>query len=370
MKQFFYSIIVFIGISSFAIDLQAAEISNVEVTNGETAADYVITWRTMPADAKVSVEWSYDPDFVAGEGTKITETQKNQLSWKAGGENKRRYFVISSDSGSAVKTAARLLPLEGGRNFRDLGGYKTTDGRTVKWGHVFRSGVMHSLTSSDYDYLSGLGIRTICDFRDKRERENEPTNWQAGDLDYQVFADPPERDPRENPMFATLLDPESNPNDVKLAMAEGYSHIVKAEKEGYTAMFAELVEGNIPLAFNCSAGKDRAGTAAALVLTALGVDEETVVHDYQLSDDYVDFAAEFMSPENRAEALAEEDHPYAFLFKLPEEKVAPLLSSDPIFIETSFADLTEEYGSVLNFIQTELDVSEQDLTTLRERLLF
>ena len=67
--------------------------------------------------------------------------------------------------GGGQRVAVRLLPLEGGRNFRDLGGYPTLDGRRVRWGRVFRSGMMANLTDADYDYLSALGIRVVCDFR-------------------------------------------------------------------------------------------------------------------------------------------------------------------------------------------------------------
>ncbi len=346
-----------------------ANITSAQVELNEEATTYQLSWSVEPVGSAVSIEWSDKPDFQPGEGKLLEKTTANEFTWAPGGKPQRRYFALTPEKGESVKTAVRLLALEGGRNFRDLGGYETTDGRVVKWGHVFRSGVMHELTDNDYTYLSDLGISVICDFRDKRERDNEPTDWKAGDVDYKFFTDPPKRDPSEHPIFASLLNPKSTPEDVKNSMAAGYSRIAKDEIEGYTAMFSELTEGNIPLAFNCSAGKDRAGTAAALILTALGVSEKTIVEDYALSDDYVDYFAEFMSPEKRAEAEATPDHPYAFLFKLPEEKVAPLLASDPIYIETSFADLKKEYGSVLDFIQTELKVSDEDLMSIRASLL-
>ncbi|WP_374139889.1 tyrosine-protein phosphatase [Sphingomonas sp. 32-62-10] len=71
----------------------------------------------------------------------------------------------------------RVLPLQGGQNFRDLGGYKTTSGRTVRWRVLYRSGSMHFLTPADYAFLEGLGIRTVCDFRDNLERKREPVTW-------------------------------------------------------------------------------------------------------------------------------------------------------------------------------------------------
>ncbi|MEL6487632.1 MAG: tyrosine-protein phosphatase, partial [Pseudomonadota bacterium] len=125
-----------------------------------------------------------------------------------------------------------------------------------------------------------------------------------------------------------------------------------------------------PLAFNCSAGKDRAGTAAALLLSALGVPRETVVYDYALSDDYVDYMAEFMGDEARAKAAAEGDEsPYAFLMKLPPEMVAPLMESNPIYIETTLDAMEAEHGSVLAYIQAEYDVTDEELASIRAALL-
>ncbi|MEL7042235.1 MAG: tyrosine-protein phosphatase [Pseudomonadota bacterium] len=348
----------------------AVKILNAEVVNGDTANDYSLSWTTEPSGAPVTISWSSDPSFAAGGDTALpVNMDASELDWSASGAPQRRYFQIAPEKGAPVIVATRLLPLEGGRNFRDLGGYETEDGRTVKWGHVFRSGRMSGLTENDYDYLGDLGITTICDFRDSDERVEDPTVWAAGDINYQVFTDAPEREPRENPMFAALLDPDATPEDVKNSMAEGYWEIALGEAEGYTKMFEDLAAGRIPLAFNCSAGKDRAGTAAALILTALGVPRETIVYDYALSDDYVDYMAEFMGPEAQAAVAENPESPYAFLFQLPPEKVAPLMASHPVYIESTFAELDERYGSTLAFIQTELSVSDADLDRIRERLL-
>lgn len=272
------------------------------------------------------------------------------------------------DATTDVPNYERLLPLEGGRNFRDLGGYKTVDGKTVKWRKVFRSGIMSELTENDYKYLADLGIVTICDYRASDERANEPTDWKAGVIDYVTFPDPVEGNPADNPMFKALMDPDATAEDVKKGMAEGYYKIAYDQAPNYAIMFDRLAAGEIPLAFNCSAGKDRAGTSAALLLTALGVPRETIVHDYSLSDDYVDYMEAFMSDEKRKEAK-EGNSPYAFLFEIPKEKVAPLLASHPEYIEATFAALEDKHGSVMNFIKEELDVTDAELTAIRSALL-
>ncbi|MEO1553419.1 MAG: tyrosine-protein phosphatase [Pseudomonadota bacterium] len=347
-----------------------ATVSDVEIVHGGSPNEFGLTWTVDEPGAGVSIFVSTSPNDPMP--TLIAQdVVGGAYAWTADGEPARRYFTISAsgNAGDGVTAAVRLLPLEGGRNFRDLGGYATADGKTVKWGHAFRSGVMHELTDADYDYLSGIGVKVICDFRETDERLREPTDWRGGAAEYLTFADPAEQDPADNPMFAALMSPEATADDVAEGMAAGYVDIAKGEVEGYTKMFDRLAAGDIPLAFNCSAGKDRAGTAAALLLTALGVPRETVVYDYSLSDDYVDYMAEFLNDEARAEAAADPENPYAFLFQLPPEKVAPLLASHPMYIESTFDALDEEYGSVMTFIQAELDVSDSELAAIRSSLL-
>ena len=358
-----------------ATEKETAEVVSAEIVSAnvekEFGADaFKLSWQTEPAGAPVRIEVSSDPDFKSGEGSQVGEfTDLQDIMWAVEDAAQRNYFMFIPENGKPVKAAARLLPLEGGRNFRDLGGYETSDGRRVKWGRVFRSGVMHELTDADYDYLKQLGIRTVCDYRTAEERTNEPTDWRAGAIDYQFFPDPASSEnPAENPMFAALMNPDSTPDDVQAGMAAQYSDIAYEQAPAYTAMFDELAKGNIPLAFNCSAGKDRAGTSAALILTALGVPREQVVHDYSLSDDYVDYMAAFMNEEARKEA-EEGNSPYAFLFELPDDKVAPLMASHPEYIEATFADLEAEHGSVMAFIQNELDVTDDELVSIRAQLL-
>lgn len=343
-------------------------LGSVTAEHGETANDYTFAWE---GDAPVTIEASTTPGFAAGEGEVIGTFEGGSATWSAEGDAERRYFLLTSEDGSEARVAVRLLPLEGGRNFRDIGGYTTEDGKTVKWGKVYRSGVMAGLTDGDYEYLSDLGITTVCDFREADERKSEPTDWRAGEIEYLTFAPPPpEVDGENSPIMAAYKNPEATPEDVRAAMAAGYPGIAKNEAEGYTKMFDQLAAGNIPLAFNCSAGKDRAGTAAAVLLSALGVPRETVVYDYSLSDDYVDYMAEFMGDEARAKAAEEGDEsPYAFLMKLPPDMVAPLMESNPIYIETTLDAMEKEHGSVLAYIQKEYDVTDEELASIRSALL-
>lgn len=329
-----------------------------------TDSGRTISW-TQEIAGPVTVKVSTDPlDASDPIAILIPESEGVAMVLDMAERSNRVYYHITPANGETVTTALRLLPLEGGRNFRDLGGYDTIDGQTVKWGHAFRSGMMSGLTASDYQYLSSLGIQVVCDFRANSEREVEPTDWAAGEIDYLTWD---YEDESANEDFAKVfMDPEVSPEKVRDLMIGFYHRIAYDHAEKYEVMFDRLAAGDIPLAFNCSAGKDRAGTGAALLLTALGVPRETVIADYALSDDYVDYAAEFAKSAQKGGA---EDNPYAFLMQLPPEIVAPLLASDPAYIEATLDKLEEDHGSVMNFIQTELKVTDEELAAIRANLL-
>ncbi|WP_300381178.1 tyrosine-protein phosphatase [Henriciella sp.] len=341
----------------------AEGLTDAFVSLDQATKTYTIDWpEALGTD--VTVEVSSSANMQAGKGEVIGEDlAASELSWTAETLDERHYFTIVPEDGEPVRTALRLLPLEGGRNFRDLGGYETKDGRTVKWGKIYRSGVMDGLTDGDYAYLSSLGIQVICDLRTAHERADEPTDWRAGEVDYLSFPDP--ESSGDMGFRAVFEKPDATPQMVSKSMADGYSDIAHEQAPAYREMFDRLAAGEIPLAFNCSAGKDRTGVGAALLLTALGVPRETVVADYALSETYVDYMEEFTGNED----AIDEDSPYAFLAKLPPEMVAPLMRSNPLYIETALADLEAEYGSVMTFLRQEVDVTEEELEAIRSQLL-
>lgn len=252
--------------------------------------------------------------------------------------------------------AERLLPLEGGVNFRDLGGYATVDGRQVRRGLLYRSGSMAGLTEKDHDYLRQLDIAVIADFRSTDERMREPTRWPEGEEPIRRL----ERDyDLEFGEVVAVLRGTPDPEAARAAFASFYRRLPREFADQYRAMFAEMVAGNTPLAFNCSAGKDRTGVAAALILTALGVPRETVTEDYLLSNRYY-------KPKAPADGAAQD--PAAQLFaRLPPEVVAVFMGVDAQFLDAAFAGMTEEYGSVEGYLEQEIGLDAASRETLRQR---
>jgi len=242
---------------------------------------------------------------------------------------------------------SRLLPLQGGQNFRDLGGYPTRNGRTVRWGLLFRSGSMHMLTPADYNYLGRLGIRTVCDFRDSNERATRPTAWPA-DRAPRMLSDDYKLD------LSSLKFDAARPPTVeqaRTAMTAVYPAILDRFNGQYRRMFAELLAGHAPLAFNCSAGKDRTGIGAALLLTALGVPRETVIKDYLLSNLYYDPARSGVQLTG-AQAI-------------PGEVMRAYSAADRRYIEAAFAVIDAHPGGADGYLRDRLGLSATDLAELR-----
>ena len=173
----------------------------------------------------------------------------------------------------------RVVALEGCSNLRDLGGYRANDGRSVRFGRVFRSASLAGLTDADLTAFAATGIRTVCDLRGENEAARAPSRLPAAGAPEVV------RLPIEPRVGASLRDllarEEATGEDVHDLLRTAYAAYATDHLPRYRALFDLLLrEERLPLLFHCSAGKDRTGFGAALLLTALGVPRQTVIADY------------------------------------------------------------------------------------------
>ncbi len=173
------------------------------------------------------------------------------------------------------KSTGRRSLLDGASNFRDLGGYRTVDKRVVRDGMVFRSGALHALTDADHQRLRELGVRVAVDLRPPEEQAAEPTNVSFIRI-----------------VHVPLLRGERTSDPSALANGEGYlrdryTEIVLDRAPDIGVIFQALAdEDGLPAIIHCAAGKDRTGVVSAILLLALGVDEPTVLDDYELTSEY------------------------------------------------------------------------------------
>lgn len=346
----------FAFVLAVAAMLGGCEKSNTHPVDSATAKNtgsgkYELTWHG--ADAPVDIYVAKQPYAAQQDMQLLVENDEDgraTVDWNA---EQRPFFYVASDGGG-IWTAERLLPLEGGTNFRDVGGYPTENGKRVRWGKLYRSGNMSGLTPSDYDYLSGLGIRTVCDLRTNEERAAMPNSWvKANNVNYWS------RDyDTSGGELSRLLSEGATPERVRSAMIDTYSRLPYEQAPSYKELFDRLAGGEIPLAFNCTGGKDRVGVGTALILSALGVPRETIVADYALTDKVTD----------RAKARRAMPASHA-LTNWPAELLAPLSASDPDYLRAAFAAIEKRSGSVDNFLKNEVGVTDDELASIRAALL-
>lgn len=179
--------------------------------------------------------------------------------------------VVAAASGAGQPV--RLLPLQGSYNFRDLGGYPTVDGRSTRWGRIFRSDALHELTPVDQAHLDRLGLVTVVDLRGPEEAERVG-RWPVAHADLR-YVNLPVIPPgaRDDPTV---------PAARRETRAQRYLWYLEAGGEDAVLRAVELIADaeNLPLVFHCAAGKDRTGIVAAVTLAAVGVTREAIVADY------------------------------------------------------------------------------------------
>jgi protein-tyrosine phosphatase len=179
----------------------------------------------------------------------------------------------------------RIVPFTGVLNFRDLGGYRTLDGRTTRWGRLFRSDAMHDLTPDDLAIFRRLGVSSVVDLRSSAEVVRTGRGLLA--FESIRFVNSP-----------VLSDAQAEAPREELTIDAGYlvrrylQYLEMGAQAFVTAIEEMTIPENYPLVFNCFLGKDRTGVLAALVLSCLEVEQASIVQDYATTDERVQFIME------------------------------------------------------------------------------
>ena len=252
--------------------------------------------------------------------------------------------------------AKRALPLTGGTNFRDFGGYRTVDGRQVRWGRLFRSGHMARLTDADVALLARLDIRCCCDFRREEERQAQPSRLPPGVETVILHIDTG----AVSGFFEQLRAGRATMDDTLSFMQRVNYELVVHHQPMYRQMMdvlLDLEEG--ALLINCSAGKDRTGFGAAIILLALGVPRETVMQDYMLSQRHYPIERELERVQRKYGPKSN--------YKLSPELVRPIMETRVEYLQRALDTIDSEYGDPYAYLEQELDIDAAKRALLRER---
>lgn len=257
----------------------------------------------------------------------------------------------------------RVLSLEGGCNFRDMGGYTTVDGRRVKQGQLYRSGVMAYFSEADKKYLAQLGIRAICDLRRATERQDEPTAWPAADqVKMVVWDDAPDIESQGQLAWQQAVSGEH----ARQIMTDLYRNMPVWLESRLRGVFQCIVSGDVPIVFHCAAGKDRTGLTAALVLHAMGVDRKSILYDYQLTNQAVNLEAFTLKYNKAAMGLTEQDNP---MLKIPLNVRRALIDADSNFLSAALTEIEQDYQTIDNFLAERLGITAEVRAQIRDNLL-
>ena len=267
----------------------------------------------------------------------------------------RPYFlIVDKADGAVVDVAERVVPLEQGSNFRDIGGYQTVDGKHVRWGMIYRSGATAMLTPGDLGRIRGLGLHDLVDLRSSEERVLAPTRIEG--VPYAAVG---------YSMAEILRMAGQGPTGGL------YGQLPTMLVPQMRLVFDALKRHEGPIAYNCSAGQDRTGFATAMVLSALGVPRDTIVKDYHLSTTY---------------RHPEWEMPPINLVAFPDNQVAQVLARgqgtgvvrkpQPLYdangkslLLSAFDAIDAKYGSVDAYLAKEVGVSAADIAALRANYL-
>lgn len=228
---------------------------------------------------------------------------------------------------------SRSLDLSGASNFRDLGGYPGLGGRPVRWRCIFRSDHLADLTPLDKRVLTGLGLGRAIDFRGRAERL--ALSYELPDVRYYTLPIEPTVVQRAKEM-ALAGRQMSAPMAVQL-MQDTYRAFVSDNVDQFAELFEQLLTEDSPLVFHCTAGKDRTGFAAALVLLALGVSREVVMQDYLLTNSLY-------------------RRPAALTSSAPEDVLNVIWRVQECFLQAALQAVDDDHGGVSQYLARRLRV--------------
>ena len=342
---------------SAAVRLQSIPFIQAQVTSRDGGHAFVIAWAApssagpvrVYARALLSADGPEGKGRLVGHGGAVGQITVADLP-----PADRWYFELRAAHGAPLTTADRGLHLATAPNFRDIGGYRTVDGRWVRMGLVFRSDELDRLSEADLAKLGRLAPALVVDLRTQPERTRGPDRLPPGaePMVADVAADAP---PSQGISKISTADEAAD----FLVRANQQFVSLPSAKDAYTRLFGRLQGPPAgakagAVVYHCSAGKDRTGWATAVLLSALGVPRETVMADYLASNGY-------LVEKNRAMFSA-----------MPADmaaKLQPVFTVRAAYLQAGFDEADRRYGSFDQYLKEGLGLDSAALARLRARFL-
>lgn len=252
---------------------------------------------------------------------------------------------------------SRIYNFDNIMNFRDFGNYPAGEGKHVKAGRLYRSAHFNNASDADLEKLASLGIALVVDLRHKPERERQPNRWPKSPAPT-VLKYPDPKDSHESlaPHEIFIKETLSTAEEARGYMQGSYA--TRPEGEGYKFIFSQtlkfMAKTGAPILIHCAAGKDRTGTLAAVILSALGVPFETIMDDYMMTMEAVDIES-FLEPASKNMAKRYGRH-------IPVDALRPLFHVEPSYLNNSMSAMNDVDG----YIAESLNISQAERQALRD----
>ena len=328
-------------------------------------------------DETYQVYWHMSPEPVIKKENFIFESNKNDIIFDFEyNKHQRVYFVIDFGGQKPIVVSHRILQIPGMYNFRDLGGYPVKDNKRVKWGLLYRGDHLFNLMDDGVESVESLNIKTIIDFRSKNEIEESPNpsiSTVKGEFNFSpegaaaMFAGALQNmdvlHSHENLVEIAKKALERNPNAAYDSMINQQQSFVQDERSivAFSSTLKALAEyGEYPSYQHCRGGKDRTGYASMLLLALLGVDQDYLVYDYMLTNRAREKKNQRYLENYRIQAQGNEaiaQYLFAF-FDVKKDYILAAINS-----------ITDEYGTIENYVRKVLKLSDDQIEKLRNHYL-
>jgi protein-tyrosine phosphatase len=331
-------------------------LSRVPFTRAEVASSdghgFVVTWAAGSGAGPVEVFARSSPEPAGGADWRLVGRGRasGELAVSDLPRAARWYFELRPRRGEPLVIADRSLHLATAPNFRDIGGYRTTDGRWVRMGLVYRSDQLDHLSSDDLTMIGQLASSLVVDLRTEKERRAGPDRLPPGarGLVADVMADSP-------PDTAAILRSSAPDSGVEFLTEASRQFVsLPSAKAAYANLLSQILSAEDPVVYHCTAGKDRTGWGTAVLLTALGVPRQTVMADYLASNGYL---------------LAKNKALFASMPPATAAKMEPIMTVRAAYLQAAFDEVDHRYGSFDRYLRDGLGVDDRELEKLRARFL-
>lgn len=315
----------------------------------------IVKWEIIPEiPGDVKVYASTDPDQqTEGKLVASAPISDQHLTIITTDPMRRYYYRMVFAEKYKVDMATRNINIPGIQNFRDLGGYPSyPHHKFVRWGMLYRSGEINRLRKGSLKKLKNLGIRTIIDLRSPEEKIELSKSLEKN---FSVVSIPIATGNMEQ-IINGVQDRSIRSDTVYRIVERMNRELITKYAAQYRKLFDLLLnEDNYPVVIHCSSGKGRTGIVSALILACLDVNEDKIMEDYRLSNDY------FNIP--RATRYA---------YNLPvrsQEAITTLFSAREDFLNAAKEEAERQYGDIKTYLREGIGLSKQEMKHLRNILL-